>query len=1102
MAELAYIKDLYSKDIVPFIKGELVVSASRDSVGSNSLNGGEFLIPFIEASTESTALFRIMINGEEKLLHVKPSESWDKSSVNLSNIFFISDWDIAKASLEISYIQSCQISSRQQIEILFDYDFNEQLQARNKGKNSLPIKQIEKRLSDNYLFSFFGKKRLYIEHISHSDDMWVLGDSNTALLVAFDSDKKKYFIRKEKKKNFPKDHVAYLQHCECLEFENASFCEESASKLAFQEVISQIQSGDALLSLWNKYSEFEFQESEDLQTQIGEIAFKTLVTTPDYTRVELLPSKDQKKALRDNSEALSTASMEVAKLKQEAEDGTKKKPSFKIKKLYLHSNRVDFYDENRLLPDNGYVRISIVGDEIVKRRRERAFETLQNPDKVNPMQARLLRSIVLAIENRAEEIASSDFVTRRHEIKPVISQETARFLKEKFGIDHLTPNQEEAVRIALNTQDIAIIQGPPGTGKSTIIAAICNRLIEDAMKKNKSGIVNDKIILLSAFQNDTVEHIASKVDTLGLPTIKAGKDAVGNIRAEEDVMENMRDRIDAALHCFSPDKIQQRTSFRLMAIRDIFRKDHDYVLTRKRIEEILPAVKTVISDKLWETWTKMFPISKSSSDDKLIKVFKRIPTDAISYGDGGFEAITKLLMMKDCPLTEAERNVLNDAPFDDEVPTEEFLQQLGVIKEKYLNAAYSEENNVSSGKDLALADWLDGAIAFFREYEEKSYEDNETFMISVLMALREDLQGNTTGVRDAIKEYGQSLAATNQVAGGKEFARFNEIENVVLEEAARSNPLDLIIPMVKATSRVILVGDQKQLPQLIENQIVKKAVADIEDETKRIDEQKKFEDSLFKIFFDNLHKEGLPARCITLDEQFRMHPAIGDFISKLYYDGVLKPGMGWEAQEQKRQHGLTLSWVKDKVAVFCDVPYCEGAEEGTRGKYRPAEASRIFRLLDEINQDPASKELSIGIITFYASQVDTLFEKGMSSGYTVQNPDGNYEIAPEYRETSDHREKLRIGSVDSFQGKEFDIVILSTVRSNTLDRTDGNERQVFGFLTLFNRLNVAFSRAQKLLITVGDGKMFSDEYANTYVEGLHRFYTVFSKDPKYGNQIR
>ena len=242
-----------------------------------------------------------------------------------------------------------------------------------------------------------------------------------------------------------------------------------------------------------------------------------------------------------------------------------------------------------------------------------------------------------------------------------------------------------------------------------------------------------------------------------------------------------------------------------------------------------------------------------------------------------------------------------------------------MIKEKYLNAAYSEENNVSSGKDLALADWLDGAIAFFREYEEKSYEDNETFMISVLMALREDLQGNTTGVRDAIKEYGQSLAATNQVAGGKEFSRFNEIENVVLEEAARSNPLDLIIPMVKATSRVILVGDQKQLPQLIENQIVKKAVADIEDETKRIDEQKKFEDSLFKIFFDNLHKEGLPARCITLDEQFRMHPAIGDFISKLYYDGVLKPGMGWEAQEQKRQHGLTLSWVKDKVAVFCEI---------------------------------------------------------------------------------------------------------------------------------------------------------------------------------------
>jgi superfamily I DNA and/or RNA helicase len=363
-------------------------------------------------------------------------------------------------------------------------------------------------------------------------------------------------------------------------------------------------------------------------------------------------------------------------------------------------------------------------------------------------------------------------------------------------------------------------------------------------------------------------------------------------------------------------------------------------------------------------------------------------------------------------------------------------------------------------------------------------------------------------MRDAIKEYSQSLAATNQVAGGRELMKFNMIENVILEEAARSNPLDLLIPIIKATRRIILVGDQKQLPQLIETNIVKKAVSHIEDEAERNAESLKFEDSLFKILFDNLGRmdeEGLSGttrRSITLEEQFRMHPAIGDFISRLYYSDRLKPGMGWEVQEAKRRHGLTIPWAAGKVAVFCDVPREDGFESGRRGKARRAEANRVISLLDELGQDPAFDDLSIGIITFYSSQVDMIFEEGMRAGYTRMNKDGDYEIAPDYLETKDHREKLRIGSVDSFQGKEFDIVILSTVRCNDFDRTEGNERSVFGFLTLFNRLNVAFSRAQRMIIVAGDGQMFDDEYAKTHVEGLYEFYNVFSRDEKYGSHIR
>ena len=80
--------------------------------------------------------------------------------------------------------------------------------------------------------------------------------------------------------------------------------------------------------------------------------------------------------------------------------------------------------------------------------------------------------------------------------------------------------------------------------------------------------------------------------------------------------------------------------------------------------------------------------------------------------------------------------------------------------------------------------------------------------------------------------------------------------------------------------------------------------------------------------------------------------------------------------------------------------------------------------------------------------------------------------------------RISVGTVDAFQGKEFDVVILSSVRSNM--ETDSKKR--VGFLNNNNRLCVAFSRAKRLLVTVGDSNTVAGNDDVTYVEPLKELF--------------
>jgi superfamily I DNA and/or RNA helicase len=142
-----------------------------------------------------------------------------------------------------------------------------------------------------------------------------------------------------------------------------------------------------------------------------------------------------------------------------------------------------------------------------------------------------------------------------------------------------------------------------------------------------------------------------------------------------------------------------------------------------------------------------------------------------------------------------------------------------------------------------------------------------------------------------------------------------------------------------------------------------------------------------------------------------------------------------------------------------DVPLQDGKEKFLKPGYeRRAEAISIAKEVKRI-ADSCGPSLSIGVISFYRAQCDLILDALADEGL-AEEEDGEIRIARSYRQTESGDERLRVGTVDAFQGKEFDVVFLSVVRANDVvvsDQKEGEERErllngKYGHLRLANRI--------------------------------------------------
>jgi superfamily I DNA and/or RNA helicase len=139
-------------------------------------------------------------------------------------------------------------------------------------------------------------------------------------------------------------------------------------------------------------------------------------------------------------------------------------------------------------------------------------------------------------------------------------------------------------------------------------------------------------------------------------------------------------------------------------------------------------------------------------------------------------------------------------------------------------------------------------------------------------------------------------------------------------------------------------------------------------------------------------------------------------------------------------------------------------ERAGQSLQRETEATKIIKILEELVKKNPGRKLDVGIISFYKGQVDLIRDKLKDSF-----PDNVF--ANKFDEMCN--------TVDSYQGKEFDIVIISGVRSNSYSTAVKS----LGFIhNSPSRINVALSRAKKLLVMVGDVDTYrKNEYFQKFI---------------------
>lgn len=803
--------------------------------------------------------------------------------------------------------------------------------------------------------------------------------------------------------------------------------------------LDKVSNPQSYFARWEAYNELSKKLLQQESEEFGELLYSSYTMKTDLAGItfEFFVNEELDDSFKGKelgaAEASDPDSKETTRRPRQTAVGSIRRISGNKVTTYLEG--VDGFD---VIPDSGCLSLYTAGDRYIMARRDAARERMikhQSP----------IKSIVALIEAGASEYElPSDWGSHK-----AITEELKKNFKKA---NELNPEQIAALDIAINTPDIALIQGPPGTGKTTVIKAICERFREiyeaeerQQQKLDEDHMIRSPKILISSFQNEAVDNAISTPLPGDIPayrkTAKRAKDSAKEQYQKAldnwytGVSNSIKDLIEdkaaaeyvEAKKLLSDEYLSYKNSGESLEIAASLIKHYLSFSEIHYPAELLDAANAVIRAVEKESLANDLP-------DPIVDRLESQRLEAEGFADDGQRNAKRLAshlkIRDDLDIPENAIGVIQRV-CEENYSDEEFSAYVRLIEG--LKNKYCKQTVFVNVKDKAVINECLIAMAdCFNNQFANTLTDIESKKSLILSEFLSRLEQEYEAV---VEKYSMTTAATCQTCLDVKSASSQIFDLVIIDEAARANPLDLFIPMSMGR-KIILVGDHKQLPHMLEPDVLKIIMED-----PKFKDLPEIEKSLFERLF-GMFSKGQKPKAILLTHQFRMHPEICKFVSDAFYDGQLKTSEKITSEDRSSPKEIN----DGRALTFVNIPTSRGTETGGVSKSRRVEVEAVSKEVKNILD--IEPNTTIGVITFYAAQATKIKQ---SLEMTLNAEEMNH---------------VEVGTVDAFQGKEFGYVLLSCVRSN-LPKKEGDLPNV-GFLEKPNRLCVAFSRAIKQLIVFGD----------------------------------